>query len=83
LSALATFEWQEGNLRAARAHIDESVALFGRLERGPTREHALALCVQAMVAVFQEEEATAMAAAEQSVRMFSDIGDIDREWRSP
>ncbi len=75
LSALASFEWQEGNLRAARAHIDESLAIFGRLERRPTREHAMALCVQAMVAVFQEEEATAIAAAEQSVRMFSDIGD--------
>jgi predicted ATPase/DNA-binding XRE family transcriptional regulator len=76
LSALATFEWQEGDLHAARAHIDESVALFGRLERRPTREHAMAHCVQAMVAVFQAEEATAIAAAEQSVRMFSDIGDV-------
>jgi predicted ATPase/DNA-binding XRE family transcriptional regulator len=76
LSALATFEWQEGNLRAAREHIDESIALFGRPGCRPSREHALALCVQAMVAVFQEEEETAIAAADESVRMFSDIGDL-------
>jgi predicted ATPase/DNA-binding XRE family transcriptional regulator len=76
LSALATFEWQEGNLGAARVHVDESVATFGRLGPRPSREHAMALCVQAMVTLFQGEEATAIAAAEQSVRMFSDIGDI-------
>jgi non-specific serine/threonine protein kinase len=76
LSALATFEWEEGNLHAARAHIDEGVALLRPLERRPTRAHAMALCVQAMVALFQGEEATAIAAAEQSVRMFSDIGDL-------
>ncbi len=76
LSALATFEWEEGNLPAARAHIDEGLALLRTLDRRPTREHAIALCVEAMVALFQGEEATAIAAAEQSVRMFSDIGDL-------
>jgi predicted ATPase/DNA-binding XRE family transcriptional regulator len=76
LAALASFEWQEGNLRAACEHIGESLAVFGRLDPRPTREHAMALCVRAMVAIFQEDAPTAITAAEQSVRMFSEVGDM-------
>lgn len=75
MSALAAFAWQEGDLQAARLRIDESLGLFRRLGGGASRDHAMALCVLAMVALFQGEEATALAAAEESHRMFSALGD--------
>jgi predicted ATPase/DNA-binding XRE family transcriptional regulator len=75
LAALAALEWQEGDLQTARTHIDESVELGRQLEQGPSSNQAMALCVLAMVAVFQRDEATAAAAAGASLRMFTDLGD--------
>ena len=75
VSALAAIDWQEGNLPAARLRIDDSIASFRRLEGGPLRDHAIAACILAMIALFQGEAATAAAAAEASLRMFSDLGD--------
>lgn len=75
MSALAALEWQEGDLQPARAHVDESLrSYFGR-QGGPSRDYAMALCVQAMIAVFQGDDAAAAAAAEASVRMFGELGD--------
>jgi predicted ATPase/DNA-binding XRE family transcriptional regulator len=75
MSALAGFAWQEGDLQAARLRIDESLGLFRRLDSGASRDHAMALCILAMVALFQGEDATALAAAEESHRMFRSLGD--------
>ncbi len=74
VAALATFEWQEGDLQTARAHVDQSVGSYRQLER-PSHDHALALCIQSLIALFQDDEAAASAAAEESVRMFSGLHD--------
>ncbi len=75
LAALAGIAWQTGDLQTARVYVDASLDSFRRLEDPGSRDHAVALCTLAMVALFQGQEVTALAAAEESVHMFSTLGD--------